>query len=52
MITDAEIKPLENKVSRFGVLTSENIDSSEWKSNLQYRLNGLGVKHKSSNKKN
>lgn len=52
MITNAEIKPLENKVSKFGVLTSENIDSSEWKSDLHYRLNGFGVERKLSNRKN
>lgn len=48
MLTDAFIKPIENKVSSFGLMSSEKINPSEWRSDLQYRLNGRGVVDKNS----
>ena len=46
MLTNTSIKPMKNKTSSFGVLSSKKINPSEWRSELQDRLNGNGVADK------
>lgn len=46
MTVDSAIKPIENKTSCFGLMSSEKITSSDWRSLHKDRLAGKGVASK------